>query len=38
MSATGVTPDAVAHMVTAEVGRLQSASPSVAVAPARAKA
>jgi hypothetical protein len=38
MSATGVTPDAVAHMVTAEVGRLQSASPSVAVTPAPGKA
>ena len=32
MAATGVTPDAVAHMVTAEVGRLQSTSPSVAAA------
>ena len=38
MAATGVTPDAVAHMVTAEVGRLQSASPSVVAAPAPAKA
>ena len=32
MAATGVTPDAVAHMVTAEVGRLQSTSPFVAAA------
>jgi hypothetical protein len=37
MAATGVTPDAVAHMVTAEVGRLQSASPTVAAAPSPAE-
>jgi hypothetical protein len=38
MAATGVTPDAVAHMVTAEVGRLQSTSLSGAAAPTPAKA
>jgi hypothetical protein len=38
MAATGVTPDAVARMVTAEIGRLQSASPTVAAAPSPAAA